>query len=122
MFGGTFEAFVACIHPDDRKSVLETISMAMTSGSDYSVLNRSIWPDSTVRWLSGAGRFLLDEHGKPMRGVGISQDVTGRKQADEASARLAAIVESTDDAIYSTTLDDTFSPGTWVRNDCTATR
>ena len=42
-----------------------------------------------------------------MRGVGISQDVTARMQADETRARLAAIVDSTDDAIYSTTLDDT---------------
>jgi PAS domain S-box-containing protein len=107
MFGGTFEAFVACIHPDDRESVLETVSKAMASGSDYSVLNRSIWPDGTVRWLSGAGRFILGEHGEPLRGVGISQDVTGRMLADEARARLAAIVDSTDDAIFSTTLDDT---------------
>jgi PAS domain-containing protein len=70
-------------------------------------LSRSIWPDGTVRWLSGAGRFLLGEHGEPVRGVGISQDVTGRMLADEARARLAAIVDSTDDAIFSTTLDDT---------------
>jgi hypothetical protein len=32
------------------------------------------------RWLSGAGRFQLGEHGEAVRGVGISQDVTGNKQ------------------------------------------
>ena len=37
-FGGTFEAFVERIHPDDRASVLETIGEAMKSGSDFSVL------------------------------------------------------------------------------------
>jgi len=106
-FGGTFEAFVECIHPDDRTSVLETVGNAMKAGADFSVLNRSIWPDGTVRWLSGAGRVFLGKHGEPVRAVGISQDVTARVQADETRARLAAIVDSTDDAIYSTTLEDT---------------
>src|SRR6185436_18934138 len=80
---------------------------AMKAGADFSVLNRSIWPDGTLRWLSGAGRMFLGKHGEPVRGVGISQDVTARVHADETRARLAAIVDSTDDAIYSTTLDDT---------------
>src|SRR6185436_11359099 len=80
---------------------------AMKAGADFSVLNRSIWPDGTVRWLSGAGRIYLGAHGEPVRGVGISQDITARRQADETRARLAAIVDSTDDAIYSTTMDDT---------------
>ena len=79
----------------------------MKSGADFTVQNRSLWPDGTVRWLSGAGRVFLGKHGEPVRGVGISQDVTARVQADETRARLAAIVDSTDDAIYSTTLDDT---------------
>ena len=79
----------------------------MKAGADFTVQNRSIWPDGTVRWLSGAGRIYLGADGEPVRGVGISQDVTGRRQADETRARLAAIVDSTDDAIYSTTLDDT---------------
>ena len=82
-FGGTFEAFVERIHPDDRASVLETVGKAMKSGADFSMQNRSIWPDGTVRWLSGAGRILLGEHGEPVRGVGISQDVTERRTLEE---------------------------------------
>ena len=82
-FGGTFEAFVERIHPDDRESVLETVGKAMKSGADFSVQNRSIWPDGTVRWLSGAGRVLLGEHGEPVRGVGISLDVTERHTLEE---------------------------------------
>jgi PAS domain S-box-containing protein len=78
-FGGTFEAFVERVHPDDRKSVIETMARAMRSGADFSVQNRTIWPDGTVRWLSGAGRVLLGEHGEPVRGVGISVDDTPRR-------------------------------------------
>jgi len=81
-FGGTFEAFVELIHPDDRGSVLETVGKAMKAGSDFSTLNRAIWPDGSVRWLGGAGRIHLDEHGEPARAVGITQDVTGQKRVE----------------------------------------
>jgi PAS domain S-box-containing protein len=87
-FGGTFEAFLECVHPDDRAALLETVGQAMRSGADFSVLNRSVWPDGTVRWLSGTGRVLLGEHGEPVRAVGISQDVTARKQAEIEFQRL----------------------------------
>jgi signal transduction histidine kinase len=36
-----------------------------------------------VRWLSGAGRILLGENGAPVRGVGISLDVTERHILEE---------------------------------------
>jgi PAS domain S-box-containing protein len=98
MFGGTFEAFVELVHPDDRESVLETVAKAIKSGADFSYSHRTIRPDGKERWLSGAGRILLGEHGEPVRGIGISQDVTERRtlevqfqqaQKMEAVGRLA---------------------------------
>ena len=49
----------------------------------------------------GSAKFLL----------GISEDITERKQSEEQSLRLAAIVESSDDAIIGETLDGTIT--TW---------
>jgi len=82
-FAGTFEAFVDRIHPDDRSAVLETLATATKAGEDFSIQHRSIWPDGTVRFLTGAGRIHLDAEGKPARGVGISLDITERRTLEE---------------------------------------
>jgi two-component system, cell cycle sensor histidine kinase and response regulator CckA len=82
-FGGTLAAFVERVHPDDREAMLETVAKAMKSGADFSTLNRSLAPDGTARWLAGSGRILLGEHGEPVRGVGISLDVTERRTLEE---------------------------------------
>jgi PAS domain S-box-containing protein len=108
-FGGTFEEFVERVHPDDRESLLETLGNAMKFGTDFTVQTRSIWRDGTIRWLSGAGRIHMGEHGEPVRGVGISQDVTERKRADaalvESETRKAAVLDSVLDCIVSMDAD-----------------
>ena len=97
-FAGTVGAFMQCVHPGDRATVQEAFEKAEKSGADFSVQNRTIWPDGTVRWLSGAGRIRLDERGDPLRGVGIFLDVTAHRtlegqyhqaQKMEAIGRLA---------------------------------
>jgi len=82
-FDGKFETFVAMVHPDDRALTLETVATAMKLGSDFTTSHRVLWPDGTVRRLSGAGRILLNENGEPNRGIGISLDITERHSLEE---------------------------------------
>jgi len=97
-FDKTFETFAECIHADDRPAVLEAIAKALRDGTEFSVLHRVLGKDGQIRWLSGAGRVVLDASGKALRAVGISQDVTERHllesqfqqaQKMEAIGRLA---------------------------------
>ncbi len=48
---------------------------------------------------------MRDDHGNVLGAVLVFRDVTERKRAEEIGARLAAIIESSDDAIVSKTLD-----------------
>jgi PAS domain S-box-containing protein len=82
-FRGTFDAFMELVHPEDRAAMRETIEAAMKSGAEFSVRNRSLAPDGKVRWLTGAGRVLLGDDGQPLRGVGISLDVTAHRTLEE---------------------------------------
>jgi two-component system cell cycle sensor histidine kinase/response regulator CckA len=87
-FPGTFAAFIECIHPDDRDTVRETMGKAAHSGDDFSLEYRAICADGTERWLCGTGRFHLGDGFERVHGVGISQDITARRQL-EAQYRQA---------------------------------
>jgi PAS domain S-box-containing protein len=62
---------------------------------------RYLHPTSGLRWFYCKGSKFQGE----TRMLGILQDVTARRLAEEASQRLVAIVESSDDAIISKNLD-----------------
>jgi two-component system cell cycle sensor histidine kinase/response regulator CckA len=82
-FGGTFEESYERIHPADRQSVREATRCAVESGTDFTTLHRSVWPDGTIRWLSGAGRIHLGKAGQPVRAIGIALDVTQRRTLED---------------------------------------
>lgn len=101
-FGGTLDAFLALIHPEDRASISAAIErrLADPDGDLFEVEHR-VLSDGDVRWLSGQGRVVRDSSGRPVRMLGTVADVTRDKamtarlmQADRLSAigTLAAAV------------------------------
>src|SRR5204863_8816409 len=61
--------------------------------------------DGTERLIDDSAAPIRDGAGAPVGAVLVFRDVTERKGAEETQARLAAIVESSQDAIVSKTLD-----------------
>jgi PAS domain S-box-containing protein len=82
-FGGTSDAFIAAIHPDDRQDVLERIRQAQRDRADSRLEYRTKWPDGSVHWIVGIGRTLCDDEGTPVRAVGVGMDVTAQKRLEE---------------------------------------
>ncbi len=92
------------IHPDDRDRVLSRLDEALRTGK-YDEECRIVRPDGTVRWIWSRGFPIRDAQGNILRLAGLVQDITERRSAQEAIVRLAAIVESSDDAIISKDLN-----------------
>jgi len=79
--------FVWRLHPDDRDRVQHTIDDAVHKGEDFDSEYRLILPDGIVRWMSTRGSVHFDDARKPARVLGISIDITARKQAELEAQR-----------------------------------
>ena len=82
------ETFFASIHPDDRAGVAAALQHSVSTGEDYAVEFRRNWSDGTVHWIDARARMTRDAHGLPQRLVGLSSDITERKQAETALQEL----------------------------------
>lgn len=99
-----FEKFVDLIHPKDRERVQAIIGAAYQSGEAFEFEHRVKLPNGKIRILAGKGKSVKDSDGKVLRMVGTSQDVTERKQADQAlhlsDERFKAVTAATNDVVY----------------------
>jgi PAS domain S-box-containing protein len=78
----TFEDFMSQVHPEDRSRIRQTINDAIRDAKNYESEYRLVLPDGIVRWMSTRGSIQFDSVGKPSRLLGISIDITARKQAE----------------------------------------
>jgi PAS domain S-box-containing protein len=74
-------------HPDDRNKVEQAIRDAIESRKDYNVEFRRVLADGSMRWVATRGRVQVDQRGNPIRLLGVSMDITARKQAELEAAR-----------------------------------
>ncbi|MDH5245635.1 MAG: ATP-binding protein [Betaproteobacteria bacterium] len=76
------ERFVQSVHPDDRESVREALGRSAQTGAEYGVEFRAINATGATVWLAARGQAEIGEDGKPVRLLGIVQDITERKVAE----------------------------------------
>jgi PAS domain S-box-containing protein len=72
------------IHPEDRELVFQQVDLAEQPPEAYDSQFRVIWPDGSIRWLSGRGRVVLGESGQATKMLGLCMDITERKVAETA--------------------------------------
>ena len=77
-----FENFISRVHAEDRDRVRQAIQNAIEQRKVYDSQFRVVLPDGSVRWITARGTVQVNSDEKPIRIVGVSIDVTARKQAE----------------------------------------
>ena len=90
--------FTSIIHPDDVDALGITVEEAVAANRPYTTEYRIVTRDGQTRWVLERGQAVTDADGHRVLDGAIF-DVTERKTAGDEVAKLAAIVESSDDAI-----------------------
>lgn len=97
----THEAFMACVHPDDR-DLLARSWEAATAGAPYDIEHRIV-AQGELRWVRERAEMVSDAAGNIVGGIGTVQDVTDRKRAEEAlrenEERYRMLVDNARDVI-----------------------
>ena len=94
------------IHPDDHADVMAAIRRAIESKRPFEKEHRVVRLDGTTGWTLSRAVPLLGSGGEIVEWVGTARDVTARKRADEAVARLTALSEQ-QRRLYQTILSTT---------------
>jgi len=110
-FGGTYQSFTACVHPEDLKGVENAIDRARIQRADFYHENRVIWPDGSIHWIEGKGKFFYSETGEVVRMVGTVTEITDRKAKELQLRLLESAVTTTNDAVLITEAEPIDEPG-----------
>lgn len=94
----SYESWISRVHPDDLSRVEATLRRTMLAHEEYRADFRVVWPDESIHWMAGRGHYEYDADGRCTRMVGVTTDITERKQAEqtlrETEERLRLAMES----------------------------
>jgi len=95
-FDGRYDTWVATVHPDDSARLKSTIDSALhEKAHEYELEFRIVrQSDKALRWINARRLVFYDDAGNPVRTVGVSVDVTDRKQADVRQQNFTDMLEA----------------------------
>ena len=100
----TLGSFTKLVHPEDVEAVLLAANEGLAKKKFYTAEFRLIRPDGMVRWLSNSGQGTYDENGSPLTLIGTVQDISERKQSEQAlresEAKYRTLVDNIPEKIF----------------------
>jgi signal transduction histidine kinase len=93
-FGGTWAAFIDCVHPDDRATVEQVLTQAIANQQDYVDQFRIVWPDSSTHWILSKGRCFCDASGRVIGLSGVSLDISEYRKLEAERDQLLQLEQA----------------------------
>ena len=100
---GSAQAFAETVHEEDRRRVVGDLALCR-KGRPFEHEFRIRRPDGSIRWIWGRGFPIKDARGGVEHMVGVMQDITERRQAEDDLKRakqfLDKVVNAAPDPIF----------------------
>ncbi len=93
------DKYLAVIHPDDLPVREQAHKESLKTGHlEYSC--RAIWKNQSIHWVKISGKVIYDEKGKPVKLIGVMQDITSTietlEQIAENEKKLNIVIEASE--------------------------
>ncbi|MHB8111229.1 MAG: hybrid sensor histidine kinase/response regulator [Syntrophorhabdaceae bacterium] len=80
----TYESFLACVHPDDRQSIIEIADAQLRDPPNkIDIEYRVVRPDGTQRMIAERGEMVANQHNDQAYLIGTVLDITERKRMED---------------------------------------
>lgn len=91
------DLFMAMVHAQDRAAVEAAVTQALEGSAGLEMEMRLVRADGELRWVLSRAQVVCDEHGRALRMVGVSLDISAQKAAQAA---LAEALKAKDTLLY----------------------
>lgn len=89
----TYDNFLHSVHPEDRPAFETAIEQCIRLGERLNVEHRVMHHDKSIHWLQHSGDVIRDDEGTVTHMLGMTQDITRRKQAELARSRQQQLLD-----------------------------
>jgi signal transduction histidine kinase/DNA-binding response OmpR family regulator len=89
----TYEDWLASVYAKDQPRMQSALQSSLDTGDDFIIEYRNLWPDGSLNWVDVRARAIRAKNGRVSSLVGVTSDITERKQAESQLRRLNETLE-----------------------------
>ncbi len=101
-FGSVYEAWLMCLHPEDKERIENEIHLAINGEKEYNTEFRVIWGDGSFHYIKAGGTVERDNEGNAIRMTGINWDISVHKKEEHHLKLLESVITNTTDSVMIT--------------------
>ncbi|SQF98345.1 sensory box histidine kinase/response regulator [Paucimonas lemoignei] len=88
-----YEDWLDTVYAADQPRMQSALQRSLDSGEDFIIEYRNLWPDGSLNWVDVRARAIRAKNGRVSSLVGVTSDITERKQAEVQLRRLNETLE-----------------------------
>lgn len=89
----SYDDWLDAVYAEDQPRMQSALQRSLDTGEDFIIEFRNVWPDGSLNWVDVRARAIRAKNGKVSSLVGVSSDITERKQAEVQLRRLNETLE-----------------------------